>query len=320
MDELWQRFRAFWIPVLWGTAVFLVGLIVVHMASDDPDQGMTANDTASSQIKRRVAPTTAQIEAARSKAEAFGKSVTDLSKVLDERRGVEVDPYEAPVEQALRAAVMRGGEREGADGPWHARREDFDGDADAARQAEARCQSLVKDRVTRLRSLDPNVSWSQLKADVVSELAQRANRADVEVVDEEFGLGAVSSVDRAELPRRLLNLALVATVLDLAIRQGVRSIDAVTIQPPEARGEAGGPDAFISEWPVKIDLTGTPQALTAILNLASDPAAPIPLGTTTWKASGKKDGLVKAETKFYSVAVKPDALLGLEEGVGEVAR
>ena len=29
MDELWQRYRAFWTPVLWGVGVFLAGLIVV---------------------------------------------------------------------------------------------------------------------------------------------------------------------------------------------------------------------------------------------------------------------------------------------------
>ena len=37
MDELWQRYRSFWTPVLIGLGVFLVGLIVVHVVSDDPE-------------------------------------------------------------------------------------------------------------------------------------------------------------------------------------------------------------------------------------------------------------------------------------------
>ena len=41
MDELWQRYKGFWTPVLWGVGVFLVGLIVVHMMTGDPDAGRT---------------------------------------------------------------------------------------------------------------------------------------------------------------------------------------------------------------------------------------------------------------------------------------
>ena len=75
-----------------------------------------------------------------------------------------------------------------------------------------------------LRTQDPNVAFSRIKADVVQTLSVRANRADVDVGTsaEEFGLGSIASVDRAELPRRLANLALIATVLDVAIRENVR--------------------------------------------------------------------------------------------------
>ena len=45
MDELWQRYRSFWIPVLIGLGVFLIGLIAVHVISDDPEvEGKRARD------------------------------------------------------------------------------------------------------------------------------------------------------------------------------------------------------------------------------------------------------------------------------------
>ena len=37
MDELWQRYRGFWTPVLIGLGVFLVGLIAVHILTEDPE-------------------------------------------------------------------------------------------------------------------------------------------------------------------------------------------------------------------------------------------------------------------------------------------
>lgn len=309
MDELWQRYRAFWTPVLWGVGVFLIGLVVVHVATDDPEVGQQANERSASLLSRRTAANTAQIAAAKAGANALLEQVDTWAAKIDQRRGLDKDPYEAAVTQAYTAAILRG--HRPADPAA------FEGDPAAAAQANARCTSLINDRLSLLKSQDPNVSFSRVKADVVSELSVRANRADVDVNDEEFGLGAVQSVDRGDLPRRLLNLALVATIVDAAIREGVRSVDGVVLQPPEVRGGSGGPDAFLSEWPVKVDVTGQPAALEAILAVLTNPDAPTALGWTLWKTTGKKDGFVKGEFKAYSIRVNPKAVLGLESEQGE---
>ncbi|NUQ00495.1 MAG: ABC transporter permease [Armatimonadetes bacterium] len=127
-----------------------------------------------------------------------------------------------------------------------------------------------------------------------------------------MALSAVTAVDRAELPRRLANLALIATIVDVAIREGVRSIDAVQILQPEVRFAAQGPDAFISEWPVMVTVTGTPDAVRAILNVLTDPARPTPLGSCSLKQANKRDGLLRAEIRAYSIRVRGEVPLGLE--------
>ena len=48
MDELWQRYRTFWTPVLIGLGVFLVGVIAVHVISDDPDKAKARMTSAES--------------------------------------------------------------------------------------------------------------------------------------------------------------------------------------------------------------------------------------------------------------------------------
>ena len=56
MDELWQRFRGFWTPVLIGLGIFLLGLIVVHIVTDDPE---TLNRDVTSErdaLKRKKEP------------------------------------------------------------------------------------------------------------------------------------------------------------------------------------------------------------------------------------------------------------------------
>ena len=314
MDELWQRFRTFWTPVLWGVGVFLAGLIAVHVVSDDPEAGRTQNASIASTIKSRSAPTQGQIDAVRKNtdgdeahdASRHGLStlVLEWAKRIDQRHGEGDDGVRVAVAQALTAAILRGAPPGDASA--------FDGDAAAAAQAKSRYDQLLEERLTLLKTLDPNVGFSRLQADIVQELSVRANRADVDVGVEEFGLSQITSVDRAELPRRLLNLALIAQVVDAAIRSGVRSIDGVAIQSPELGMQVQGPDAFLSEWPVQIDLTGDPQAMKAILSALTDPARPTALGSCLWKGSGKKDGLVKASMKIYSVRVVPGAALDLE--------
>ena len=91
----------------------------------------------------------------------------------------------------------------------------------------------------------------------------------------------------------------------------------MAILSPEVRSQAQGPEPFLQEWPVKIDLTGPPEALTEILNVLTDPARPTALGYVSWRHTGKKDGLVKSEMKVYSLRVRPEAPLGLETEGGE---
>ncbi len=307
MDELWQRYRAFWTPVLWGIGAFLAGLIVVHMFTDDPEAGIKGNENRSKSIARQVAPNARQIRVAKDSTEELEKRVAAFSKLLDQRHGDSDESIPAYVEQALKAAVLRG--TRPADPAA------FDGDTAAAAQANVLYEQLRNDRLKALQSQDPNVSFSRIKADVVQALAIRANRADVDVDAEEFGL-AIASVDRTSLPRYLANLALLATVVDVAIREGVRSIDGVALMPSEVRGSVESAEPFLQEWPIKIDITGPPEALTAILDMLTDPKRPTALGSSSWKQVAKKEGLVKGEFKLYSVRVRPAAALGLEKEEG----
>ena len=285
MDELWQRYRAFWVPVLYGVGAFLFGLILVHAFTDDPETGRSQNEAKAKSIQKRTAPTSAQIRGAKENTESLKARTAKWAATLDQRHGDGNDALEAYVTQALRAAILRG-----ADTADEAR---FDGDASAAAQAAARFEQLKKERMESVRAQDPNNSFSRIRADVVQELLHRANRAD--------------------LPRRLANLALVATILDVAIREGVRSIDSVNLMPADPTITAQGPDAYLAMWPVKVEFSGPPATVTAVLNTLTDPERPTPLGTTSLKSVPRsKDGLVKAEIKAYSVRIQPDAPLGLE--------
>jgi hypothetical protein len=311
VDELWQRYRSFWVPVLYGVGAFLFGLIVVHIMTDDPEAGRAQNEAKAQMITKRVAPSPGQIKGARDNSETLMKRVESWARRVDQRHGEADDALEAYSKQALRASILRGA--------LPADEARFDGDKAAAAQASGAYETLLRDGLDRLRTQDPNVAFSRIKADVVQTLAIRANRADVDVGAnaDEFGLSSVASVERADLPRRMANLALIATIVDVAIRENVRSIDGVSILPPLVRVMAQGPDVFLLEWPVKIELTGTPEALMAVLNVLTDPERPTPLGPCSWKQTQKKDGMVKAEFTAYSVRVKPDAPLGLESEGGE---
>lgn len=306
VDELWQRYRTFWVPVLYGVGAFLAGLIVVNIVTADPDAGRSQNETRVRFIKQFVAPSPGQLDGARTNRDLLTKEVARKAALVDQRHGEAEDLIEAFVSQALRAAHLRGSL------PADAAR--FDDDVAAKDQATARYEQRRADFVQILRSQDPNVGFSRVRADVVTELGVRANRADVDVAPQadDFGLSAVTAVDRAELPRRLANLALIATILDVAIREGVRSIDAVQILQPEVRFAAQGPDAFVSEWPVMVTVTGTPDAIRAILNVLTDPARPTPLGSCSLKQTNKRDGLLRAELRAYSIRVRGEVPLGLE--------
>lgn len=305
MDELWQRYRTFWVPVLYGVGAFLAGLIVVNAVTADPEAGRSQNDARVRNIKSFVAPSPTQVEGARRNRDALAKEVARKASLLDQRRGAE-DAVEAYLTQALVAAHLRGSD------PADVRR--FDDDPVARDQAASRFGQRKADFLRVLRDQDPNVGFSRVRADVDAELSLRANRGDIDIAPqaEGFGLASVTTVDRAELPRRLANLALIAQVIDIAIREGVRSIDAVTILPPENRGTVQGPNEFLAEWPVKVDFTGTPEAVRAVLNVLTDPARPTPLGSCSLKQVNKRDGLVRAELRAYSIRVRADVAPSLE--------
>ena len=56
MDELWQRYRSFWRPVLFGLGVFLLGLIVVHIITPSPEEAADEAAGAANQLKAADAP------------------------------------------------------------------------------------------------------------------------------------------------------------------------------------------------------------------------------------------------------------------------
>jgi hypothetical protein len=303
VDELWQRFRTFWTPVLWGIGVFLAGLIVVHILTPDPEAGVRTNESIARSIKGRTAPAPAQIRGARENAELLGSHVVPWAARLDQRRGDGKDPelkdvVKTAAADALAAAFLRGNDPKA-----------FEGDATAAAEAKARYDRTLEDALGLLQTQDPNVGYSRLQAEVVGELAVRANRADVDVGADEFGLSSITSIDRADLPRRLSNLALVARVVDLAIRARVRSIDAIGF-PTLGEGLAGDP--FLALWPVEATLTGTPSALREVLDALVASERPTALGSTTWAAAGKKSDLVTCSMTLYSVRVRPSVSLRLE--------
>jgi hypothetical protein len=293
VDELWQRFRTFWTPVLWGLGVFLAGLIVVHVLTRDPEAGQRRNASLASDLKGRAAASRAQIAATSANADALASRAVALASRVDQRGGGGGDPEQrdlvrAAVSEAITAAFLRGGGVEG-----------FDGDASAAAEAKARADRAIEESLALLRTQDPNVGYSRLQDEVVSELATRANRADVDVEAEEFGLSAITSVDRASLPQRLLNLALIARVVDEAIRAGVRSVDRVTLDVVGV-----GDDPFLSEWGVEVTMTGEPAALARVLDAVTDPARPVAMGNSLWKSVGRKSDLVQASMRLTSVRVR----------------
>jgi hypothetical protein len=306
VDELWQRYRAFWTPVLWGVGVFLAGLIVVSILTDDPEAGISQNQTLYNRVKNKTVPVKSQLTAVTDSSKALKSRVDDFAARLDQRHGESEDADAASVAQMLRAAVARGSVPADAAA--------FDGDEAAAAQASDRYRQLYADRMILIKTADPNVSFSRLQADVTQELQVRANRADVDLGDTatDLGLSSVTSVDRASLQRRLANLALCAVVLDVAIRERARSIDAVTLEAPETSGISQHYESFMTLWPVTVSMTASPHALRSILNVLTDPARPTAVGRIFAAQTGKRDGMVKAELKLYSVRIKADAALGLE--------
>ncbi len=323
MDELWQRYRTFWTPVLIGLGVFLVGVIVVHIMSDDPEVGKRRLRGSAKKLKGMQMPSQQKAMTLQRRGEALrddvvgpeGSAHGGWAARLDQAGGDRKNLVAIAAEQALRAAILRGAPEEEARSASILKAR-FDGDEVAAEKAYRRFKRLVAQHSETLRSGDPNVAGSRLLSDVWSELRIRANRADVEFDPqaEQLGFGAITSIDRATLPARVLNLALVARLADIAIREEVESITSIQIKPTI---EPGNPNDFISLWSVGFTTVGDMGAVKRILDHLTDPKNPVPLETTKLTQARKRgqksaNGLVNFSVQASSVIVRPEVDLNLD--------
>jgi hypothetical protein len=299
VDELWQRYRTFFTPVLVGLGVLLVGVIVVYVVNDDPDEVALRVSNEAKRVAKTFQPTPAQIAAQRDDWNLRKERVQALANRLDQAAGA-ADPVQDAVAQALGAAILRGG----AGAPA------FGGDAAAAAAAQVRYDRTLSERVDLLRTGDPNVGFSRLLNDVWSELRLRANRADVDLNADQLGFSTVSSVNRSTLLQRLLNLALAARVVDVAVRSGVESVDEIRF---ENRANAG-PDAFLQEWPVTFIMTGRMEALRPVLSHLTDTARTTPILGATFgppRRSTGTEGRIELVVTASSLRVQTGSSLNL---------
>lgn len=322
MDELWQRYRSFLTPVLIGLGVFLVGLIVVHTISDDPDAWSARVTGQARVVGKKIEPASSKINAQRKNREALEERVKDWSARLDQgdlATGAD-EILDVIVSATLRAAILRGLDPQmlatAVANPEAASTRQllvpFDGDAVAAGKALARYESVRQDRLNLLRTGDPNVGFSRLLSDVLAEIRVRANRADVELHPDALGHAGVTSVTRAVLAQRLLNLARISEILDLAIRERVRAIVEVRI---EQKLNPLGEDVFLREWPFTVVLRGDMVAIRPVLAWLTDPENPLPihhLEVAQPPRSSPLEGQAQLTVKAASVLVRPDVALGLD--------
>ena len=195
MDELWQRYRTFWTPVLIGVGVFLVGIIAVHIITKDPEaqkRGLIADQSSLRGMKR---PERGVAEQLRKLTGDLDAQATSWATRLDTSRSAGEQLLEQGVDRALRAAILRGAsDAEARDTARLAAR--FDDDEVAAARAARKFATLKPQSIEQLRSGDPNVAFGGLKSEVWTALRVRANRADMEIADA-LGFDAIASVNRA---------------------------------------------------------------------------------------------------------------------------
>lgn len=341
MDELWQRYRTFWQPVLIGVGLFLVGLIVVNILTDDPEEARQRVTTRASTLSRKQEPNDAAIRSAGQSARNLEERTQAWAVRLDQAQ-LE-DPIEHAVRQALGAAILRGmtgDEITQAAGTVDRLREvqaqgelqpgqtaqlqralealrPFEGDTTVARQAIARMDEIFQDRLDLLRTGDPNVAFSRFLNDVWSELRLRANRADVELKATLLGFDGVTAVSRATLPQRLLNLALLSQLVDLSIRHGAESVEDIRVETRSGVTD-GGPGAFIREWPVSFTMRGDMEAVQPIVAFLTDPDHPIPIAppgvmlSHPRRGASPLEGIVELQVSCASTLIRPDAALNLD--------
>ncbi len=311
MDELWQRYRTFWTPVLIGLGIFLVGIIAVHIMTDDPDDAKATLKREKNKLTSKKQPSNKKIKDLKLRGDALKDRVAAWSQRLDQTSGAEGDVISLAVDQALRAAILRGASVDEARSDASLAARYFDGDDVAAAKARRRFENMRQERIDLLRTADPNVGFSRLLIDVYNEMRARANRQDVDIKADRFGFASVTSVNRASLPQRLLNLALVARIVSAAIENGVESIQQIQVD----RAAPGRPDAFLHEWGVRVLMVGDMAACKRVLDLLTDPSAPVAMANTRLsipKNTSPLTGLVELDVKAYSVVVNADASLNLE--------
>jgi hypothetical protein len=312
MDELWQRYRTFWTPVLIGVGVFLVGVIGVHIASKDPDRQKALLLREQSQLRQMKRPERGIAQRLRENTAQLDAQVERWAARLDTTRSGGERLIEEAVDRALRAAFLRGaGDAEARDARRLAAR--FEDDEVQAERAWRRFSTLKDQHIELLRSGDPNVAFGRLLSEVWSTLRVRANRADMEIADT-LGFATVSSVNRATLPARALTLAMVAQIADEAIRGGMNALDAVRIEPNVKPGQ---PTDFLTEWPVTVGMEGPYGAVLAVLSRLTQADAPEVLtGALLSQPRGRTgrtpDGLVRLELTVAASVVRPAVDLGLD--------
>ena len=314
MDELWQRYRAFWTPVLIGFGVFLVGLIAVHIASENPEVAASQLRKEQSKVKNMKQPDPGKARVLKARGEELRTQTRDWAQRLDPSGGNPGDELQVSVEQALRAAILRGAADDEASDPQRLKAR-FRDDATAADKAYKRFNALKDVHLEALRSGDPNVAGAQLLSDVWNELRIRANRGNVEIGPSalQLGFGSIGSVSRATLGSRVMNLALVARIVDTAIRNDVERIDAITVPSVV---EAGSPQDFLLLWPIEVSMVGDMAAVKQVLDMLTDPANPIPLDNARLmqpKKSQGRRGLVQFNVKASSAIVRPEVSLNLDQ-------
>jgi len=323
VDELWQRYRTFWTPVLIGLGVFLVGVIAVHVISDDPEVEASKMDAAEARLRKMKQPEARTTSALKSRADAFQAQVLGTAETaaatwaarLNQTGRKADDLVGAGAEQALRASILRGAPDEIARNP-KALAARFDDDEVAADRAYKRYEKTLERQRETLRTGDANVAWAGLLSDVWADIKVRANRADVELspIADQLGFGSISSVSAATLPARVLNLALAARVADIAIREGVESIDSIQIP---TNVDPGNPEEFMVLWPIEIVLTGDVGTIRHLMDMLTDPTNPVPLDYARMmqpKAGGsdERQGLIQFSMKASSAVIRPNADLKLD--------
>lgn len=314
MDELWQRYRTFWTPILIGLGVFLVGVIAVHVVTDDPDELEARVRSEERALARMEVPDRNALRRGRERLEKIQTNVKDWSARLNQTPGTTIEVVVNAADDALRASILRGASRaEAQQAAAVAPR--FDDDVVAADLAVKRYRKAVQTHAALLQGGDPNVAFSQLLDDVWSELRVRANRADVELDADQLGFGGITSVTRATLPGRVLNLALVARIVDAAIRHGVNSVTGVRMSTSL---DPGSTQDLIREWPVSITMVGDMSAMKRVLDLVTDSRHPMPIAESTTltqprrSREGARSGLVELNLGISSVLIQPEAPLDLE--------